>query len=165
MRWCLWKDLSSVSRHNSFKHVFFFIEVQLIYNILLISAYSKVIQLHTHMYINKHMCSFLYSFALWFTWRYWIYFPVLYRRTLMFTHSVYTILHLLIPNSQSIPRSPPSPLATTKERPVCTLSESGDFLWFTWDGSAAFHSKDLHFSTRVYYFLPLSSTCATWIVR
>ena len=34
-------------------------------------------------------------------------FPVLYSRTLLFTHSIYNSLHLLIPNSQSIPPSRP----------------------------------------------------------
>ena len=36
----------------------------------------------------------------------------IYSRTL-FIHPIYTSLHLLIPNSQSFPRSLPSPLGTT----------------------------------------------------
>ena len=56
--------------------------------------------------------SFSYSFPLWFVTGYGIQFPVLYSRTLLFIHSIYNSLHLLTPNSQSIPFNP-SPLATT----------------------------------------------------
>ena len=38
---------------------------------------------------------------------------MLYSRTLLFIHPIYTSLHLLTPNSQSIPLLSPSPLATT----------------------------------------------------
>ena len=40
-------------------------------------------------------------------------YPVLHSRTSLFTHSVYTSLHPLIPNSQSNALSPLSPWATT----------------------------------------------------
>ena len=44
-------------------------------------------------------------------------FPVIYSRTLLFIHSIYNSLHLLIPNSQSIPpRSPPP-----RQPQVCSL--------------------------------------------
>ena len=56
--------------------------------------------------------SSLYSFPLWFITGYWIQFPVLYRWTL-FIHAICNTLHLLIPNSQSIPSYIPPPLATT----------------------------------------------------
>ena len=39
--------------------------------------------------------------------------PVLYNRILSFIHSIYNSLHLLTPNSPSIPPPSPSPLATT----------------------------------------------------
>ena len=54
------------------------------------------------------MNSFSYSFPLWFITGYWIQFPVLYSRTLLFIHLIHNSLHLLIPNSQSI--SPLLPL-------------------------------------------------------
>ena len=41
--------------------------------------------------------------------RIWIYFPVLCSRTLLFIHSLYNSLHLLISNSQFIPPPPPPP--------------------------------------------------------
>ena len=53
------------------------------------------------------------SFPLWFITRYWIYVPVLYVMILLFIHSVYTGLYMLIPNSQSVSLPPPSPFATT----------------------------------------------------
>ena len=70
--------------------------------------YSKVTQLYTY----RHSF-FSCSFPLWFITRYWIYSPVLYSRTLLFIHPIYTSLPLLIPNSQSFPPPPSSPLATT----------------------------------------------------
>lgn len=42
-------------------------------------------------------------FPLLFITGYWIQFPVLYNRTLFFIHSICNNLHLLVPNSQSIP--------------------------------------------------------------
>ena len=52
---------------------------------------------------------FSYSFPLWFITGYWIQFPVLYRRTLLSIHPIYSSLYLLIPNSQPIPPPPPTP--------------------------------------------------------
>ena len=83
----------------------YFIEVQLIYNAFLL--YSKVIRLCVYIY-------FSYSFPLWFITGYWIQFPVLYSRTLLFIHSVYNSLHLLMSNSQSIPPPPHLPLGNHK---------------------------------------------------
>ena len=59
----------------------------------------------SYTYICVYACTFIsYSFPLWFITGYWIYFPVLYSRTSLFIHSLYSnSLHLLIPNSQSIP--------------------------------------------------------------
>ena len=59
--------------------------------------YSNMTQLYTY---RRY---FLYSFPLWFITGYWIYFPVLHSRTLLFIHSIYKSLHLLIPASQSFP--------------------------------------------------------------
>ena len=44
---------------------------------------------------------------------YWIWFPVLYSRTLLCIHPIYKSLHLPTPNSQSIPPPSPFSLATT----------------------------------------------------
>ena len=54
----------------------------------------------TQLYIYIHSSS--YS-PLWFITGYWIQFPVLYGRTLLFMHSVYNNLHLLIPNPHCLP--------------------------------------------------------------
>ena len=72
---------------------------------------SKVIQ----FYIYIH--SFSYSCPLWFITGYWIYFPVLYSRTLLFIHSIYKSLHLLTPISHSIP--PPTPLLGNHNFSLC----------------------------------------------
>ena len=45
---------------------------------------------------------------------YWIQSPVLYSSTLLFSHAVYTSLHLLIPNSWSTPPLPSVPLVTPR---------------------------------------------------
>ena len=55
---------------------------------------------YTCTYILFHIL-----FPLWLTLGYRIQFPVLYSRTLLFIHSIYNSLHLLTPNSQSIPPS------------------------------------------------------------
>ena len=55
---------------------------------------------------------FLYSFPSWFITGYWVLFPVLYIRTVLFIYSKCNSLHLPTPNSQSIPLPPSSPLAT-----------------------------------------------------
>ena len=43
----------------------------------------------------------------------WIWFPVLYGRTLLLVYFIYNSLHLLIPSSHSIPPPSLNPLATT----------------------------------------------------
>ena len=50
---------------------------------------------------------------IWSVTRDWIEFPVRYSRTLLSVISKCSRLHLLIPNSQSIPLPPHSPSATT----------------------------------------------------
>ena len=61
-------------------------------------------------YIDVHY--FQYSFPLSFIIGYWIWFPVLCGRTLLFIQSIYKSLHLLAPNSYSIcpPTTPLWPL-------------------------------------------------------
>ena len=58
---------------------------------------------HTYIY------SFSYSFPLWFITGYRIWSPVLYSRTLLLFHSMYSRLHMPTPNSQSIPPLQPLP--------------------------------------------------------
>ena len=60
--------------------------------------------------LNIYIHSFSYSFPLWFITGYWIQFPALYSRILLFIHSIYNSLHLLIPNSQLTPPPLPFPL-------------------------------------------------------
>ena len=48
--------------------------------------------------------------------------PVLYSRTLLFIHSICNSLHLLVPNSQSIP--PPLPFPLGNHRTVLHVCES-----------------------------------------
>ena len=55
---------------------------------------------------------FLILFSIMIYQGYWVYFPVLYIKTL-FIHAVYNSLHLLTPTSHSISPPSPSPLATT----------------------------------------------------
>ena len=64
-----------------------------------------------HMYVYIYIFLFVF-FSIIVHLGYWMYFHVLYSRTL-FIHPVYNSLHLLIPNSQSIPPSPLPVLATT----------------------------------------------------
>ena len=62
-----------------------------------------------------HICIiFSYSFPLWFITGYWIEFPVLYSRILLFIHPTYNSLHLLISNFQSFP--PPSTFLLVRTR-------------------------------------------------
>ena len=63
--------------------------------------------------IQSYVFFFLIFFLWWFIAGYGIEFPVLYSGTLLFICSMYNSLHLLIPNSQSVPPPRPSPLATT----------------------------------------------------
>ena len=82
---------------------FFLIDLQLVYMLI-----SDVQQSDSIIHIH-----FLYSFPLRFITGYWIQFPKLYSRTiqfpklysrtLLFIHSINTSLHLLTPNSHSIP--------------------------------------------------------------
>ena len=59
----------------------------------------KVIQIYTHMYIYIH---FLFHLLMVYH-SLLIQFPVLYSRTLLFIHPMYSRQPLLIPNSQSFP--------------------------------------------------------------
>ena len=61
-------------------------------------------------------------FSLLFIIGYWVEFLVLYSRTLLFIHSIYSSLCLLTPNFQSIPPPPHSPLATTSLQSMLTLN-------------------------------------------
>ena len=68
---------------------------------------------YIYLYLSIYIHSFLYSFPWWFIKEYRIEFSVLYTRTLLFIHSIYNSLNLLIPKSQSF--TPPSlPLGNQK---------------------------------------------------
>ena len=69
--------------------------------------YSKVTQLNTYIHL------YVYSLASPSSPGDWWEFPLLYSRTLLFTHSSHESLHQLTPNSQSIPLPRHSPLAPT----------------------------------------------------
>ena len=80
----------------------YFTEVQLIYNVVLIPAVQQIDSV-------IHIYTFFFIF-----FSIMVYHRILnIVRTLLFIHSTYNSLHLLIPNSQSIPPPPLSPLATT----------------------------------------------------
>ena len=85
-----------------------------------------MIQLYTYTF-------FFIFFPLWFITRYWIQFPVLYSRTLLFIHSIYTSLHLLIPKSQSKPLPPTSSLVTTSRFSMSLFCFTDRFIcvWLT----------------------------------
>ena len=77
---------------------------------------------YTYIYI------FPYSFPLWFITGYRIWLPGLYNRTLLFIHSIYNSLHLLIANSQSIPPPPPTPLVLSALQKLLLQLHLGCFL-------------------------------------
>ena len=87
----------------------YFIELQSIYNVVLIYIVQQsgsVIHTHTYIYILFHI---LFHYGLSQDTEYS--FPVLPSRTVLLTHSLYTSLRLLIPApSPSLPQGP-SPLA------------------------------------------------------
>ena len=60
----------------------------------------------SYTYVCIH--SFSYSFPLWFIIGYWLEFPVLCSRNLLFIHPVYNRSWLLIPNFPSFPSPPPA---------------------------------------------------------
>ena len=68
---------------------------------------------------------FKYSFLLWLIAGYWIWFPVLYTRTLLFIQSLHNSFHLLTPNSYSISLPVLSPAWQPQ---VCSLSVSLCFI-------------------------------------
>ena len=77
--------------------------------------YSKVTPFHmcVYMCIHEHACKNIsYSFLLWFITGYWIQFPVLHSKTLLFISPKCTSFHLLIPSSNPSFPHLISPLAT-----------------------------------------------------
>ena len=66
---------------------------------------------YTHTHTHTHICTLLFSYYLpsCSIPRDWIWFPGLYSRTSWLIHSECNSLHLLTPNSQSIPFTLPAP--------------------------------------------------------
>ena len=80
------------------RHILFFIKVSLIYNVVPISS---VQQSDSVMHINASpFLSYLPSQSIP---RDWIQLPVVYNRTLLLIRSKFNNLHLLTPNSWSVP--------------------------------------------------------------
>ena len=119
---------------NILKENIFFIEIQLIFNILLIMNMCLLLLLHWQMgslhlalrgkpndcyratqlsYTYIYTFHFIHSFPLQLIIRYWTQFSVPYSRTLLLIHSTYKSLHLLTPTSYSIPPPTLSSMATT----------------------------------------------------
>ena len=84
----------------------------LIYRIVPVSV------VHHSTWLYTYRC----SFPLWFITGFWIRFPALYSRTLLFIHPVYNSLHLLIPDSQYFPLLHSPPLWQPQVSSLC--------LWF-----------------------------------
>ena len=77
--------------------------LQLIYNVLSISAVQQsdpVLYTHTHTHI------LFLTLSIMFHHNYWTQFPVLQHRISLVIHSKWNSLHLLTPNSKSIPHPP-----------------------------------------------------------
>ena len=92
----LFLSLLSFGTNTVLFYIYFF-KLQLIYNVVLISAIHQsdsVINIYTFFYLYQlPLCSITSD---------WIQFPVLYSRTSLLIHSKCNSLHLLTPNSQSI---------------------------------------------------------------
>ena len=59
-------------------------------------SYTYICNVCVCIYIHIHTHILLYSFPLWFIIGYWIEFPELYSKTLLFFHSICNSLHLLM---------------------------------------------------------------------
>ena len=79
------------------------------FTILLISSLQHSDWVFIYVYI-----SFSYSFSLWLVAGFWLYFPVLYSRILLFILYIYNHLPLLIPNPSSFPPQPHIPRGQPK---------------------------------------------------
>ena len=80
-------------------------------------------------FIYAYMCIFSCPSPLWLITGNWLSFPVLCSRILLFIHSLYNSLHLLIPDFQSTPSPPLSPLATTSQVSMSvTISKNDNFI-------------------------------------
>ena len=87
-----------------------FFKLQLIYNVVLISAVQQnnaviYISTSTHTYSLSHIITSI----MFYPKRLDIQYPMLYSRTSLLIHSKCISLHLPIPNSPSIPLSPHPP--------------------------------------------------------
>ena len=104
-------------------HIIFLINWSIVDLQCCVNFFSTVVQqsdsVHRYIYIYTHIHTHIYmyisfscSFPLWFITGYWIQFPVLHSRTLLFISPKYTSFHLLIPSSNPSFPHLTSPLAT-----------------------------------------------------
>lgn len=85
----------------------------LIFSVQWYSQVTQFIYIYTHIHTHIYMyISFSCSFPLWFITGYWIQFPVLRSKTLLFISPKFTSFHLLIPSSNPSFPHLTSPLAT-----------------------------------------------------
>ena len=80
------------------------------------------IYIYIYIYTHTYTYPFTYSFPRWFVTGYWIPFPGLCSRTLLFIHPICTSLQLLTPDSHSFPPVYPATPPTHPWQPqVCSL--------------------------------------------
>ena len=82
---------------------------------------------YIYIYIEIERHSFSHSSPLWFITGYGLQFPVPYSRILLYIHSIYCGLHLLTPDSHSVPTQPLLPLGNHQS--VLYVSEPVPFSW------------------------------------
>ena len=110
-------SIRSRKSHFTFLMEFLKIKVELMYNVVPISA----VQQHDPV-LHRYTFSFLYYLPSWSIPRDWLWFPMLYSRITLLIHSKWNSLHPLTPNSPSIPLPPTSPLATMSLFSVSVIS-------------------------------------------
>ena len=100
---------------------------------------------HRCRHVQSLLKSHTVAFPLWFIPGDWIWFPVLYSRTLLFILSKCNSLHLLTPNSHSIP--PPRPLLLGDHKSVLYVCEYMCINGVTW-----LQSRNSHNTVNQLYF-------------
>ena len=80
----------------------------------LFQVHSKVVHVHMCIYIYIYIYIFIFSesFPIWVIIKYWVEFPVLYRRSLLVIYPIYCSMCVLILSSWFIPSHSVPPLVT-----------------------------------------------------